>query len=92
MQTLFGLDVVVDDDLHARAAAEGTGLEDEDDLFCWLAEQARETAVGRSCGCERRGLCCLDHRTGLPRPPEQRRLEREARSWGYQHTWAQTWP
>ena len=25
MQTLFGLDVVVDDDLHARAAAEGTG-------------------------------------------------------------------
>ena len=28
----------------------------------------------------------IDHRTGLPRPPGQRRLEREARSWGYQHT------
>ena len=108
METLFGLDVVVDDDLHARAVAEGQGLEDEGDLFCWLAEQARESGCWPHCGCERRGLCCLDHRvvrsstgeldlqeidhrTGQPRPPEQRRLEQEARVWGYQHTWAQTW-
>ena len=108
METLFGLDVVVDDDLHARSVAEGMGLEGESDLFCWLAEQARETGSWPRCGCECRGLCCLDHRvvrssagglavqeidhrTGLPRPPEQRRLEQEARSWGYQHTWAQAW-
>ena len=62
METLFGLDVVVDDDLHARAVAEGQGLEDEGDLFCWLAEQARESGCWPHCGCERRGLCCLDHR------------------------------
>ena len=74
METLFGLDVVVDDDLHARAVAEGQGLEDEGDLFCWLAERARETGCWPRCGCERRGLCCLDHRvvrssTGEPALP-----------------------
>ena len=108
MDTLFGLEVVDDDSLHGRAVAEGMGLEDEGDLFCWLAEQARETGSWPQCGCARRASCCLehrvvrssagglalqeiDHRTGEPRAPEQRRLEREARGWGHRHTWAQAW-
>ena len=108
MDTLFGLEVVDDDSLHDRAVAEGMGLEDEGDLFCWLAEGARETGCWPRCGCARRGSCCpghrvvrssagglalqeLDHRTGEPRVPEQRRLEREARGWGYRHNWAQAW-
>ena len=33
----------------------------------------------------------IDHRTGLPRLPEQSRLEREALAWGYEHIWAQAW-
>ena len=108
MDTLFGLEVVDDDSLHDRAVAEGMGLDDEDDLFGWLAEQARETGCWPRCGCERRGSCCpdhrvvrssagglalqeLDHRTGRPRAPERRRLEREARVWGRRHTLAQAW-
>ena len=33
----------------------------------------------------------LDHRTGEPRAPERRRLEREARAWGRRHSRAQAW-
>ena len=108
METLFGLEVVDDDSLHGRAVAEGMGLEDEGDLFCWLAEQARETGRWPRCDCASRGRCCLDHRvvrsaagglalqeldhrTGLPRAPERRRLETEARAWGHRHRWAQAW-
>ena len=108
MDSLFGLEVVDDDSLHDRAVAEGMGLEDEADLFCWLAERARDTGSWPRCGCARRGSCCLDHRvvrssagglalqeldhrTGAPRAPERRRLEREARAWGNRHTWAQAW-
>ena len=108
METLFGLEVVDDDSLHGRAVAEGMGLEDEGDLFCWLAEGARETGCWPRCGCARRGSCCpghrvvrsstgglalqeIDHRTGQPRAPESRRLEREARVLRHRHTWAQAW-
>ncbi len=108
METLFGLEVVEDDGLHGRAVAEGMGLEDEGDLFRWLAEQARETGCWPRCRCATRGLCCvdhrvvrssagalalqeIDHRTGAPRDPERRRLEREARAWGHRHSWAQAW-
>ena len=108
MEKLHGLDVVVDDDLHDRAVAEGMGLEDEADLFCWLAEQARDSGRWPRCGCARQGACCLDHRvvrssagglalqeidhrTGQPRDPERRRLEREARAWGHRHNQAQAW-
>ncbi len=33
----------------------------------------------------------VDPRSGLARAPEQRRLEREARGFGWQHAFAQTW-
>ena len=62
METLFGLEVVEDDTLHGRAVAEGMGLENEEDLYGWLAAQSRETGCWPQCGCERRGLCCVDHR------------------------------
>ena len=107
MDTLFGLEVVDDDSLHGRAVAEGMGLEDEGDLFCWLAEQARETG---SCALRlrtprlvlsrpprgpilhgRSRPAELDTATGRPARPERRRLEREARAWGLRHTWAQAW-
>ena len=62
METLFGLEVVEDDSLHDRAVAEGMGLEDEGDLFCWLAERARDNGRWPQCGCANRCSCCLDHR------------------------------
>ena len=100
METIFGLEVVVDDDLHDRAVA--------GELYCWLAEQARDSGCWPRCGCERRGTCCLDdrvvksstgglalqeidRRTGLPRAPEQRRLDMEAKIRGRRHTMAQAW-
>ena len=62
METLFGLEVVDGDSLHGRAVAEGMGLEDEGDLFCWLAERARETGSWPRCGCASRASCCPGHR------------------------------
>ena len=62
METLFGLEVVDDDSLHGRAVAEGMGLEDEGDLFCWLAERAGGTRRWPQCGCASRGSCCPGHR------------------------------
>lgn len=62
MEKLFGLDVVVDDNLHGRAVAEGFRIADEDELYGWLADQARATGGWPRCGCARRGTCCLDHR------------------------------
>ena len=91
METVFALHVVDDDSLHGRAVAEGMGLEDKADLLYWLAEQARESGRWPQCGCASRSSCCLDHPTGLPRAPERRRLETEARALGHRHTWAQAW-
>ena len=62
MEKLYGLDVVVDDDLHDRAVAEGFRIADEDELYGWLADQARASDAWPWCQCERRGTCCLDHR------------------------------
>ena len=108
MTRLYGLEVVEDDALHRRAVAEGYALEDEDDLYGWLADKARDTGAWPACDCENRDLCCVAHRvvrssagelalqevdprTGVARPPEQRRLESEARRFGWQHASAQTW-
>ncbi len=56
-----GLDVVEDDDLHDRAVAEGFRIADVDELYSWLADQARSSDGWPWCHCESRGRCCLDH-------------------------------
>ena len=62
MEKLFGMDVVEDDDLHDRAVEEGYRIIDEDDLYAWLADQDRDIGAWPRCGCDRRGLCCVQHR------------------------------
>ena len=62
MENRFGLQIVEDDDLQGRAVAEGYRIEDEGDLYGWLADQARDSGAWPRCGCERRGLCCVEHR------------------------------
>ena len=67
MDKLFGLPVVDDDDLYARAKAEGQafqgiGIDAESDAICWLAELSRDTGRWPRCACETRCAACLDHR------------------------------
>ena len=67
MDKLFGLAVDDDDDLFARAEAEGqafegTGVDAEDDAFGWLAELSRDPGCWPRCACETRCGGCPDHR------------------------------
>ena len=67
MDKLFGLDVVDDDRLYARAKAEGhafegTGIEAQSDAFGWMAEMSRDSGCWPRCGCDVRCDACHDHR------------------------------